>query len=366
MAGKFDIRPQKVAVVHYEQAKIVGNAGQTSELQMLEPLIQGAFSATNTTIDDMDFVCSGSCDYLSGSAFAFVEAVEALGAFPPIKESHVEMDAAWALYETMLKIQCGDIDLAMVYGFGKSSPGELRSVLTLQLDPYYLAPLGIDAVSLAALQAQRCLAEGVCSEREMAEVVSRSRANAKGNPASQLSGDVSVEQLLAEPTFVAPLRKHDCPPVSDGASVMILASLERAKTLCDQPVVIAGAAHAIESSHPGLRDLTDSSSTRAAAQAAGAAAGAIEFAELYAPFSHQEIVLRKALSLADDVALSPSGGALAGNVMMASGLDRIGHAARLIASGKYQRGIAHATSGACLQQNLVAVLEAPALSGDAA
>jgi hypothetical protein len=44
--------------------------------------------------------------------------------------------------------------------------------------------------------------------------------------------------------------------------------------------------------------------------------------------------------------------------MMAAGLDRFGHVATRIMQGEAGRGVAHATSGACLQQNLVAVLEA--------
>ena len=52
------------------------------------------------------------------------------------------MDAAWALYEAWVKLQYGEIDTALVYGFGKSSQGDVREIMTLQLDPYYLAPLG--------------------------------------------------------------------------------------------------------------------------------------------------------------------------------------------------------------------------------
>jgi hypothetical protein len=44
--------------------------------------------------------------------------------------------------------------------------------------------------------------------------------------------------------------------------------------------------------------------------------------------------------------------------MMSAGLARIGEAARRIIDGSAGRAVAHATSGACLQQNLVAVLEA--------
>ena len=83
----------------------------------------------------------------------------------------------------------------------------------------------------------------------------------------------------------------------------------------------------------------------------------MDVAELYAPFSHQEIILTRALGLARDTSINPSGGVLAGNLMMASGLSRIGEVFNRIASGEAQRGIAHATSGPCLQHNLVTVLE---------
>jgi acetyl-CoA acetyltransferase len=86
--------------------------------------------------------------------------------------------------------------------------------------------------------------------------------------------------------------------------------------------------------------------------------GPVEFAELHAPFSHQEWILRDALGLGDHVTVNPSGGALAANPMMTAGLTRIGEAASYIAAGRAGRGIAHATSGPCLQQNLVCVLEA--------
>ena len=61
----------------------------------------------------------------------------------------MEADGAWALYEAWVRLQHGDVDSALVYGFGKSSMGSLRDVLAVQLDPYYVAPLWPDAISLA-------------------------------------------------------------------------------------------------------------------------------------------------------------------------------------------------------------------------
>ena len=287
----------------------------------------------------------------------FVAGVDALGAVPPIKESHVEMDGAWALYESWLKIQMGQAESALIYGFGKSSPGQLTNVLSFQLDPYYLAPLGVDTVSLAAMQARTMLEQGVITETDMAEVVVRSRANAKNNPHAQLSGDYTVEQLLAEPTTFSPLRMHDCCPISDGASAMVICTVEKAKEWGKPYAVIKGIDHRIESHQMGLRDLTQSTSTATAAKAAGVANGKVDIAEIYAPFSHQEIIVQRALGLDDDVVINPSGGVLAGHLLMASGLSRIGEVATRIITGEAKRGVAHATSGPCLQQNMVTVLE---------
>jgi acetyl-CoA acetyltransferase len=107
-----------------------------------------------------------------------------------------------------------------------------------------------------------------------------------------------------------------------------------------------------------MRDLTASASTTAAGAAAGVGDGDIDVAELHAPFTHQEILLARALGLAERVLINPSGGALCGNPMFAAGLARIGSAARQIISGDARRAVAHATSGPALQQNLVCVLEA--------
>jgi len=84
----------------------------------------------------------------------------------------------------------------------------------------------------------------------------------------------------------------------------------------------------------------------------------VDVAELHAPFAPQELILREALGLADSVAVNPSGGALAANALMVAGLLRIGEAASRIMDGSAQSAIAHATSGPCLQQNLVCALAA--------
>ncbi|HEY0448064.1 thiolase domain-containing protein [Actinophytocola sp.] len=340
-----------VAIVAFAQAPDVREThGTTNGVEMLVPIIRQALGNTGLAKQDIGFWCSGSSDYLAGRAFSFIAAVDAVGAFPPINESHVEADAAWALYEAWVKIRTGEVDTALVYGFGKSSAGHLRRVLAMQLDPYTVGPLWPDSVSIAGLQARLGIDAGLWTERDMAEVAARSRG---ANPHAQVHEQVTADELLARPYLADPLRKHDCAPITDGAAVVVLATADRAKDLCDRPARIVGIQHRVETAHLGARDLTASPSTVAAAKAVGT--DGVTLAELHAPFTHQEILLRQALGLGGEVTVNPSGGPLCGNPMFAAGLVRIGAAATRIAPG--ERAVAHATSGPALQQNLVCVLE---------
>ena len=349
-----------VAVVGFAQSPCrVREDATTSGVEMLVPIFAEVLGATGLTRSDIGFWCSGSSDYLAGRAFSFVSAVDAIGAVPPTMESHVEMDAAWALYEAWAKILTGEAEIALAYGFGKSSGAELRRVLALQLDPYLLAPLWPDSVSVAALQARLGLEAGRWTEKDMAEVAARSRAAALSNPDAQVSGSVAASELLARPYVAEPLRAHDCAPVGDGAAAVIIASAARARELCERPAWISGFAHQVDSGSLGARDLLAVPSAAGAARAAGGGSP-VEVAELHAPFSHQELLLREALGLGEGVAVNPSGGALCGNPMFAAGLARIGMAARAVMSGRAGRALGHATSGPALQQNLVCVLSGEA------
>ena len=351
----------EVAVVGFAQSPCgIREDATTSGVEMLVPIFAEVFGATGLTRADIGFWCSGSSDYLAGRAFSFVSAVDAIGAVPPAMESHVEMDGAWALYEAWVKILTGEAEIALAYGFGKSSGAELRRVLALQLDPYLLAPLWPDSVSVAALQARLGIEAGRWTEKDMAEVAARSRTAALANPRAQVSGEVTADELLERPYVAEPLRAHDCAPVGDGAAVVIIASAERARDLCARPAWITGFAHRIDSGSLGARDLLAVPSAAAAGRSAGAdgvEVAPVEVAELHAPFTHQEILLREALGLGDGVAVNPSGGALCGNPMFAAGLARIGMAAQAIMSGRAARALGHATSGPALQQNLVCVTE---------
>jgi acetyl-CoA acetyltransferase len=346
-----------VAVVGFAHAPHVRRTdGTTNGVEMLMPCFASIYQELGLQQTDIGFWCSGSSDYLAGRAFSFISAIDSIGAVPPINESHVEMDAAWALYEAYIKLLTGEVDTALVYGFGKSSAGVLRRVLALQTDPYTVAPLWPDSVSMAGLQARFGLDAGKWTAEQMAQVALDSFA--AGGRTDNATATGTIAELLAQPLFADPLRRHDIAPITDGAAAIVLASGDRARELRENPAWITGFEHRIETPVLGARDLSTSPSTEASAKAAtNGDLGSIDVAELYAPFTHQQLILTEAIGLGDSTRINPSGGALAANPMFTAGLERIGFAAQHIWNGSAQRTLAHATSGPALQQNLVAVLE---------
>lgn len=348
--------PDDIAIIGWHVSPMVRRT-ELTEAQMLLEVVNGATAHAGITNADVDFTCAGSCDYVAGQAFSFVQNIDAFGAWPPKRDSHVEMDGAWAMYEAWVRLLVGDLDVALVTGSGRSSTADPGIVYPMEMDPYYLAPLGVDAMTFAALQARALLDAGDVTERQMAEIAARSRRDARSNPHAQVTGDVDVDALLAEDYVRDPLRRHDLPPITDGACAVVIARAEKARELCERPVWIRGLAHCAEIHYAGLRDLRRAESITRAAAAAGVPDAPIEVAELQTAFTHEEPLVAAALGLGPDTLVNPSGGPLAANPIMATGLVRVAEAARQIRDEGRHRTLAHSTSGPCLQQNLVCVLE---------
>ena len=109
----------------------------------------------------------------------------------PKRDSHVEMDGAWALYEAWLRLHEGDIDIAVVTGSGRSSTGNPALIYPMEMDPFYLAPIGADPVTFAALQARAVIAAGIADERSMAEVAVRSAGKGRSTSCWQATTSAS-------------------------------------------------------------------------------------------------------------------------------------------------------------------------------
>ncbi|HVU71546.1 MAG TPA: lipid-transfer protein [Mycobacteriales bacterium] len=291
---------------------------ERNEVEMLMPVVHEALAdaGIKDKKKEIGFTVSGSSDYLQGFPFAFVGALDAIGAWPPIMESHVEMDGAFAFAEAVEVLQhgpeVGGADTALVYAFSRPSrSANADRTLALQLDPYLVAPLWPGQNDLAGLQAQAMRDSG-----KFADV-----------PA-------------VEPTHV-----------EDGAVALVLAVGERAEQ-ASKKAWVTGVDHRIEAPALGVRDLTTSTASKLAAEGAGALDGTIDAAWLHVLYSYQELLLREAFGLNGQPVDSDAG------PIMVGGLQRIAEAFKAVSSGTHSRVLAHAQSGACLQQSFVTVLEA--------
>ena len=261
---------------------------------------------------DIGFTVSGSSDYLQGFPFAFVGALDAVGAWPPIRESHLEMDGAFALAEAVEVLQHGagrePLDTALVYAFARPSRGELDRTLALQLDPYSVAPLWPMPAGWPDCRRRRC-------------------ATAAGSPTCRTSR--RPWSRTARPRWCS--RSGIAPGSSPtpGLDPRHRPSDRGAGARRPRPDRSA-------STSRGRRARRHDRHRRRLAARALPAPGALA---------------RDALGLVDqpvDAAAGP---------MMVGGLERLAAAATAVAAGRARGRLRTPRSGPCLQQNLVAVLE---------
>jgi hypothetical protein len=332
---------------------VVGFASQvrhfddgSNDAELLAPVIDEAVAASGVSRSDIGVVCTASSEFGSGIVGSMMEVFDVLPCWPPVTHSHLEGEGAFALYEAWVRLLAGEAEVALVCAYSRPLARDLATVLTLQLDPYLVAPLAPRSHEVAALQARVLVDAGRYAERDFATVVSARRPG------------LTVDAALAQPYVASPLREPDCSTTAcAGTAALVLAADASESSALERPAWIAGIDHRVETSALGARDLTRSASTEAAAAHLGLRGSGIDVLEVHAPYSHQELILVDAIGASHVGAVNPSGGVLAADPLGVSGLIRIGAAARAVSRGEARRAVAHATNGPCLQQNLLCVLE---------
>jgi acetyl-CoA acetyltransferase len=335
----------RVAVVGFASDVVLENDDR-NDAELLAPVVDRALAASRVSPSDIGVVGTAGSEFLNGVVGSVMGAFDALPCWPPRAHSHLEADGAFALYESWVRLMAGEAGAALVCAFSRPLADDRLSVLTFQLDPYLVQPMGPNAAGLAALQARALVDTGRYREPDFATVVSARRRGA------------DVDDLLRRPYIASPLRPLDCSTICSGAAAMVLAVEEMAGRSEGRPAWITGIGHRMERQSLGGRDLSTSPSTRAVSTDVGLSGSAVDVLEVHAPFSHQELILIEAVNAAEIGRVNPSGGALPADPVMATGLIRIGSAANAIMSGQADRAAGHATNGACLQHNLICLMDA--------
>jgi acetyl-CoA C-acetyltransferase len=375
---------RRVAIIGSNQTRHERRKADQNVEDIIYETVRGLLDQASLDIRDVDAVIGAGDDVLDGRSISNVFTADYAGAFLK-EESKVEDDGAYAASYAFMRIAAGACETALVYGYSKSSDSSPQHYSGMIADPLYLRPLGIEAITAAALQAQCYFDRYDVTEQQAALVAIKNRKQAASNPFAQIKGEFSIDDVMNSPMLASPIKRLDASPVSDGCCAVLLASEDAVKRLDLKPAWIRGLSFCTDTFYPGHRDLTEIRSAHAAAERAYKMAAIrdpgreIGLAEIHEPFSFQELMMYEALGFCEKgeggklvesgataeggrLPVNLSGGALSANPIFATGLIRLAEAAARITERAQEQNrsasnaVAHATSGFCLQSNIVYVL----------
>lgn len=375
----------RVAIVGVAQTRHAERLSETTR-ELIYQVCRQVLEDVGLDHEELGTVVTSSSDYWQGMGCSNVYYYEAGASY--LKDSpKVEGDSAHALVYACMRLLSGHFATALVAAVTKSSDAPSGSALSnISCDPFFQRPIGLDDRSAAALQAREYLRRYDLTEEVLSQVARKNLRNALFNPSAHRRGDFTQADIGASPVIADPLRELHCPPSSDGACAVLLASEERARELTADPVWVKGFGWSTETYALGERDLLTPTALRQAAGRAYAMAGIsdprrqLSFIELCAPYAHQEPLWYEGLGLCGDgegaqlleqgvgemegpLPVNPSGGLLATNPYMARGLLRVAEAALQLMGKAGARqltapkvGLAHGSYGLAGQCHTVIVL----------
>ncbi|MCX8192493.1 MAG: thiolase domain-containing protein [Nitrososphaeria archaeon] len=186
-------------------------------------------------------MASGEFNGLSGIANALVGELS-LEPAAAIKIENTSGSGGAAVYVGWQAIASGKSEYVLVVGGEKmstKSSGETAEIIA-SLTHLEERVHGITLPSLAALSARQYMQFYGAPREALAKVAVKNHDNALLNPLAQFHKKITIEDVLNSPIVCDPLRLYDYCPITDGAAAVVLTTLENAKRLTDNPVVISG------------------------------------------------------------------------------------------------------------------------------
>jgi acetyl-CoA acetyltransferase len=232
------------------------------------------------------------------SRFSATQVADYLGVRPAWTDSSFAGGSAFEMYvaRAVQAIDAGQCTTVLIC-YGSNQRSARSRTLTGAVDTHvpeaqFEAPYGpLYPISYYAMAAQRYLHVFGAAREQLAEVAIAAREWALLNPAafSHGRGPLAVADVLAAPMVSTPLTTADCCLVTDGGGAVILTSLERARDLRPDPVLVLGYGEStINTSMTTADDITDggaAASARAAFGRAGLTPSDVDVAEIYDSFT---------------------------------------------------------------------------------
>ncbi|MBI5968228.1 MAG: acetyl-CoA acetyltransferase [Deltaproteobacteria bacterium] len=344
----------------------------TPELSFREMIYEAATRAyrdAGLRPKDIDgFVTAGE-DWSEGHSIADEITPDQLGAVKrPVFT--VNGDFMHALISAVMHILTAQMNICLVESCSKASNVKtMPEVTAMAMDPIFNRPLGENPYFIAGLEMNRYLYETGTTREQCAQVVAKNKGNGLLNPYAGHGVSLSKDEVLESDMISYPLTTLDISPHSDGAVVAILASEDRAITICKDPIWIEGMGWCSDSPSLERRPWGEAVYTQIAAEMAYKMARIdyprkeIDLAEVSDEFSYKELqhlgalrlckkgeagflVEEGALGISGELPVNPSGGCLGvGSLLEATGAQKILELVLQLRGEAGQRQVPHAEVG---------------------
>jgi len=235
---------RKVAVIAIGYTKVKEHWG----LSIRDLFTEAAIMALNeVTIDRVDAL------YVGNMSSGYCQHQEHLGALmadyiglkspPAVKIEAAGASGGMALREGIQAVASGLHDFVVVGGVEKMSDvltPDITYAMAMAADQEYEAFIGVTFTALNAMIKRAYQHKFGVSDELIATLPVHCHDMASKNPYAQYPFKITVEQVLSSPFVAEPLRLLECSSPADGAAILILCPLEKAKKFTDTPIEIAG------------------------------------------------------------------------------------------------------------------------------
>ncbi|MEM0298903.1 MAG: thiolase domain-containing protein [Thermoplasmata archaeon] len=151
---------------------------------------------------------------------------------PAIRVENGSASGAAALHEGFIAVSSGMYDTVLVGGVEKLTDVPMENVVDVisgEIDREWEAFNGSTLAASAAMIARRYMFEFNAKREHIALMPVISHTHGALNPYAHFRNTIKVEDVINASPVSDPLTMLDCAPVSDGASAVILTTLENAK-----------------------------------------------------------------------------------------------------------------------------------------
>lgn len=161
-----------------------------------------------------------------------------------------------AVKNACLAIASGVYDLVLIAGGEKMrhvARDKVTDILATMTHPSAEYVHGVTLPSLAAMFTRLYMHRYGVERKHLAMIAVKNHLNAMKNPYAHLHKPITLKEIhsasereVNNPLVSDPIRLFDCCPISDGAASLILCQAEKARELCDTPIIIAGLGQATD------------------------------------------------------------------------------------------------------------------------